>query len=125
MSIPLQFQELDDLIVKHTAPPVTPILRSKLSTLREQVEAQTNVADELATLKKAHTALQNEHEAFKAAQMVSAPAFKAYLCPHCGQMQAELTGTKTGPTRSDMMLDIQHRYYHCHKCKHEWSEPMK
>lgn len=39
MNITLELQQLDDLIILHTKPPVTAILRNKLHPLREQMEA--------------------------------------------------------------------------------------
>ena len=39
MNITLELQQLDDLIVKHTTPPVTAMLRNKLHPLRDQLEA--------------------------------------------------------------------------------------
>jgi len=39
MNLTLQFQELENLIVELTRPPVTPMLRAKLHRVIEQVEA--------------------------------------------------------------------------------------
>ena len=39
MNILTHLQELDDLIVEHTKPPVTPILRNKLAFCIEQAQA--------------------------------------------------------------------------------------
>ncbi len=39
MNITLELQKLDDLIVTHTTPPVTAMLRNKLHPLRDQLEA--------------------------------------------------------------------------------------
>jgi hypothetical protein len=39
MNITMELQRLDDLIIEHTRPPVTTILRNKLHPLREQLEA--------------------------------------------------------------------------------------
>ncbi len=49
MNITLKLQELDDLTLAHTKPPVTAILRNKLHTLRDQMEAYI-VAKERITL---------------------------------------------------------------------------
>ena len=48
MDIALQFQELDDLIVKQTTPPATPILRAKLQTVLEHVEAHVAAKEKVA-----------------------------------------------------------------------------
>jgi hypothetical protein len=40
MNISLQIQELDDLIIEHTTPPVTSKLRSKLHFIRDQLDAE-------------------------------------------------------------------------------------
>ena len=45
MSITAQFQKLDDLIIEHTRPPVTAILRNRLAVVREQVEAYQDTSD--------------------------------------------------------------------------------
>lgn len=42
MNIVTQLQELDALIIEHTRPPVTAILRNKLSMAIEQAEAHTD-----------------------------------------------------------------------------------
>jgi len=39
MNLTLQFQELENLIVELTRPPVTPMLRAKLHRVIEHVEA--------------------------------------------------------------------------------------
>ena len=39
MNITLELQNLDELIVQHTSPPITTMLRNKLHPLREQMEA--------------------------------------------------------------------------------------
>ncbi len=56
MTITLELQELDDLIIKHTAPPVTAILRNKLHPLRDQLEghiaAKEKEAHHIAELEK-------------------------------------------------------------------------
>jgi hypothetical protein len=41
MNIILYLQELDDLILQHTKPPVTALLRNKLSLAMEQAEAHS------------------------------------------------------------------------------------
>jgi hypothetical protein len=51
MNVTLQLQELDELIGQHTKPPATAILRNKLHSIREQVEAYQKGAEELAALK--------------------------------------------------------------------------
>lgn len=77
MNVNLHLQELDDLIIEHTRPPATTILRNKLSTLREQMEAYvaTNeqVAADVVKLKQAHTALQEEHAKLKNSQQPEPP----------------------------------------------------
>lgn len=47
MNITLQFQELDDLNLKHTSPPTTSILRNKLHTMRDQLEAHFAAKEKL------------------------------------------------------------------------------
>jgi hypothetical protein len=97
MNITLELQELDELIIKHTAPPITTILRNKLHPLREQMEAYISSKDheskqhgmlaaEHAALKDAHAKLQAEHHQ---------PSLKHHrglyfkigdpipFCPHC------------------------------------------
>jgi hypothetical protein len=51
MNILNHLQELDNLIIKHTQPPVTAMLRNKLSFALEQVEAHSDaVAKQNKTL---------------------------------------------------------------------------
>lgn len=50
MNITLAFQDLDDLIIKNTSPPATPILRNKLSLLREQTEAYITEKEKVGAL---------------------------------------------------------------------------
>ena len=45
MNITLQLQKLDELIVAHTQPPVTTILRNQLHPLLDQLEAYEAAAD--------------------------------------------------------------------------------
>ena len=82
MNLLVQLQELDDLIVRNTTPPATPILRQKLYSIREQLEAhlasEKQTATEFANLKQAHTALQDEHAKFKAPQFPEPPALPNY-----------------------------------------------
>jgi septation ring formation regulator EzrA len=56
MNITLELQELDDLIIKHTASPVTAILRNKLHPLWDQLEgyiaAKEKEAHHIAELEK-------------------------------------------------------------------------
>ena len=47
MNIPLQFQKLDDLILKHTSPPATSILRNELHFIRDQLEAHFAAKEKL------------------------------------------------------------------------------
>ena len=65
MNITLAFQELDDLIVKHTLPPAQAGLRNKLHLLRDQteayIEAKEKIASALSQLQAAHSVLQDEH----------------------------------------------------------------
>lgn len=59
MNITLELQELDDLIVKHTKPPVTAMLRNKLHPLREQMEAYIGTQSQKA---EEHARLIEEHQ---------------------------------------------------------------
>jgi hypothetical protein len=72
MDVIAQFEELDNLIRENTKPPVTPKLRSKLSLMREQIEAYQATSDKqdetLATqaqtitkLQEANAALEEKH----------------------------------------------------------------
>jgi hypothetical protein len=45
MSILDQFQRLDDLIIEHTKPPITAMLRGQLALTREQIEAYQASSD--------------------------------------------------------------------------------
>jgi DNA repair exonuclease SbcCD ATPase subunit len=45
MSMAIQFQKLDDLIIEHTQPPVRTILRSQLALAQEQIEAYQASSD--------------------------------------------------------------------------------
>jgi hypothetical protein len=45
MNILSHLQELDDLIIEHTKPPVTPILRSKLAFCIEQADAHSSAVE--------------------------------------------------------------------------------
>ena len=40
-----QFDKLDDLIIEHTKPPVTSMLRNQLAATREQIEAYQAASD--------------------------------------------------------------------------------
>ena len=70
MNITLELQQLDDLIVAHTHPPVTAILRNKLHPLRDQLEAY--IAEEqqrtklLADTQTEHAALKDSHAKLQA-----------------------------------------------------------
>jgi hypothetical protein len=70
MNILGQLQELDALIVAHTQPPVTAMLRNRLSPIIEQAEAQADaVAKQDHTLSeqiKAIEALMKENASLKA-----------------------------------------------------------
>ena len=125
MNMTLQLQELDKLIVGLTKPPVTTKLRSKLSMIIEQSEAYPDTAAELEAFKAKYVNQSQELAALKDAQAVKTPAFKAYLCPYCGQSAAELKAIKTGPSPQDQALEIAHNYYHCHKCEKDWNEERK
>jgi DNA-binding MarR family transcriptional regulator len=75
MSILDQFQKLDDLIVKHTQPPVRTILRNQLALTREQVEAYQAASDKqdqtLAAQMQTIERLMKEKEALVAAKLRS------------------------------------------------------
>jgi len=45
MSIIEHLQELDALVIKHTLPPATPILRAKIQVMAEQIEAYQASSD--------------------------------------------------------------------------------
>jgi len=67
MSMIDQFQKLDALIVEHTQPPVTGVLRGQLALTREQVEAYQAASDKqdqtLAAQVEAMATLQSEKQA--------------------------------------------------------------
>ena len=70
MNITLAFQELDDLIIKHTPLPARVTLRNKLHLLRDQVEAYI---DEKEKIQLEHTKLIEKHEALKLVQTKESP----------------------------------------------------
>ena len=86
MNITLELQELDDLIFKHTVPPVTAILRNKLHPLREQMEAYVTEKEKVTELLKK---TQADHAALKLAQAKESPEF----VPNMGVLWKR---TKTG-----------------------------
>jgi hypothetical protein len=75
MSILDQFQKLDDLIILHTKPPVTTILRGQLALTREQIEAYQASSDKqdqtLAAQAETIERLMKENEALKAKPSIS------------------------------------------------------
>src|SRR5262245_46087810 len=79
MNITKELQDLDNLIVEHTKPPVTAILRNKLHPLREQMEAYIDAKEkessQHAQLAKAHESLKAEHAGLKQQPSVKAPNF--------------------------------------------------
>jgi len=70
MNITLALQELDDLIIRHTQPPVTPMLRNKLHPLREQLEAYIAEKEKLAT---DHAELVKKHQTLQVTQSKKTP----------------------------------------------------
>jgi hypothetical protein len=65
MNLTLQLQELDDLVVSHTQPPTTPILRQKIQSAIEQAEAQESalvkITAERDKLNTNHSELHNQY----------------------------------------------------------------
>jgi len=64
MNITLAFQDLDDLIIKHTSPPVMAMLRNKLHLLRDQMEAYIT---EKAQAEKLHAAREQKIQELESA----------------------------------------------------------
>ena len=84
MDILDQLQILDDLIIEHTKPPITAILRNKLHTTREQAEAYASTAEELDKLKVQNATLIAENTKLKApasGRWGSKPPFKGRMDP--------------------------------------------
>lgn len=69
MNILTHLQEIDDLIVEHTKPPITPILRNKLAFAIEQAEAHSSAVEKqertLAKQVKTIERLMKENEELK------------------------------------------------------------
>ena len=67
MNITLELQKLDELIIEHTNPPATTILRNQLHPLREQLEAYVETkeqeAKDASELEARHQQLLVEKEA--------------------------------------------------------------
>jgi hypothetical protein len=97
MNLTLELQELDDLIVKHTSPPVTTILRNQLHPLWEQMEAYVVEKEEVtAVLKKT----QADNAALKLTQAKESPGLISNMgvfwkrtatgfeqIPYCGECE--------------------------------------
>lgn len=131
VNITQYLQELDELIVSHTSPPVTVKLRNKLHVLREQMESYigTKEQEEIdhGRLVEAHQELQRRLAQVSSRLQESTaepvPDFRrglyylrgqaAPLCPHC----FEVTGMKlhlNGP--SSAFNNVRSEIWNCLQC---------
>ena len=130
MNITLQLQELDELIMQHTTPPVTATLRNKLHPLREQMEAYINSKENEA---QQHAELVAEYAKLQKSQqspLTSVPSdlfeysrglyYKANdkipFCPHCWEADNKKIHL-SGPVA---MMDTSVEYWECYTCDHDY-----
>jgi hypothetical protein len=113
MNILDQLQELDDIIVKNTNPPVTSMLRNKLHLIRDQVEAYVKDSE--------------EHSALKKSQPEPSSDVPRKLCPYCHKHAGDFIGNKESHIIQERMLGLERAHYKCSnpQCGKEFNEEIK
>src|SRR2546430_1744245 len=83
MNILRELQELDDLIIEHTKPPITAILRNKLAFCIEQATAHVGAVDRQSlTLSTQVETIERLVEENKAVVSQNAALIKKYVTPY-------------------------------------------
>lgn len=123
MTIITHLQELDNLIVESTKPPVTAKLRNKLALIIEQAEAYQASSDKqdetLAAQAQTIERLITENQKLVAEQPKKAGGKN---CPFCGHA-ASLVDMRPHPIMGEMGIKVH--FFRCDSCGKEFDEVEK